>query len=421
VLSLGAVVSTDAPRAAAMPELQRCDAAAELVPGSYGADVFCLQFALLISGIRVSYNGVYDQPTQDGVRWFQATHPPLRADGLAGEQTLAALGILAVGRVAPVPIPLPAGRLPGGVPGTSLSCLADATIEPGERGESVSCLQRELGKLGFYRGAPSGQHDAASQEAVRAFQRQRPPLDVDGYAGPRTLAALGIWSGITIARGATSVPRTPPGDVPRDGAAPPGPFPAPVQPEPLWGLTPAGIPVYGSRTPCTRAQADVIAAEFARDGADAATQQWAVYVASREGGCRYDAVNINPATRDDSHCTFQLNVLSGMFEPRGELGRRGWTPELVRSSLGACADAASDLWVFCGRGPWTPPYSCRPPWEGASLPGPPLLPTTTTTPATPAGADAPPQPTVPADAGIPAAPADTGATTTSPASPPPDA
>jgi len=89
-----------------------------------------------------------------------------------------------------------------------------------------------------------------------------------------------------------------------------------------------------------------------------------VYVASREGGCRYAAVNYNLATRDDSHCSFQLNALSGMFQPHGELGRLGWTTDNVKASMAACADAASDLWVYCGRGPWTPPYACAPPWAG---------------------------------------------------------
>jgi hypothetical protein len=31
--------------------------------------------------------------------------------------------------------------------------------------------------------------------------------------------------------------------------------------------------------------------------------------------------------------------------------------------MDACADAASDLWVYCGKGPWTPPYRCLQPWE----------------------------------------------------------
>ncbi|CAB4885621.1 unannotated protein [freshwater metagenome] len=143
--------------------------------------------------------------------------------------------------------------------------------------------------------------------------------------------------------------------------APRGPWPAPVQDEAKWSLTLDGIPYFAARPACTVHQADIIADQFALDGADAATQQWAVYIASREGGCNYRAVTVNAATRDDSHCTFQLNVLSGTFAPTGELGRHGWTADLVQRSLTACADAASDLWTSCGRGPWTPPYACRPP------------------------------------------------------------
>jgi hypothetical protein len=244
-------------------------------------------------------------------------------------------------------------------------CLADAQIDPNERGVSITCLQRRLTELGYYAGSITGLHDRASVDAVKAFQKATPPLQVDGKAGPRTLAALGIWSGITSGNGRQTGP---------------GPFPAPVQDEAFWNLTATGIPFYNKSTPCTASEAAVIAAEFANDGADSGTQQWAVYIASREGGCRFDAVNLNLNTKDDSHCTFQLNVLAGMFEPHGALGRRGWTPELVKSSLQACADAASDLWVFCGRGPWQPPYSCTPPWEGSTVGQPsPVLPETTTT------------------------------------------
>ena len=188
---------------------------------------------------------------------------------------------------------------------------------------------------------PRIDHRAARQGVGRCGQglpEGHAALQVDGKAGPRTLAAMGIWSGITSGNGRFTGP---------------GPFPAPVQDEPFWNLTAEGIPYYNKGTACTASEAAVIAAEFANDGADAATQQWAVYIASREGGCRYDAVNLNLRTKDDSHCTFQLNVLSGMFEPNGALGRRGWTADLVKSSLQACADGASDLWVFCGRGPWT--------------------------------------------------------------------
>ena len=84
-------------------------------------------------------------------------------------------------------------------------------------------------------------------------------------------------------------------------------------------------------------------------------------------------MNVNVRTKDDSHCTFQLNALSGMFAPHGSLGRRGWSTDSVKTSLQACADAASDLWVFCGRGPWTKPYTCAPPWAGSTVDQPPAL------------------------------------------------
>ncbi len=143
--------------------------------------------------------------------------------------------------------------------------------------------------------------------------------------------------------------------------APAGPWPAPMQPLVSFSLTGGGIPYFAGRRACSLRDANMIAYQFALDGADIDTQQWAVYIASREAGCNYRAVTKNAQTRDDSHCAFQLNVLSGTFAPTGELGRHGWTPRSVRASMRACADAASDLWTSCGRGPWTPPYSCSPP------------------------------------------------------------
>ncbi len=146
-----------------------------------------------------------------------------------------------------------------------------------------------------------------------------------------------------------------------DERVPTGPWPAPSQGQLNWTLTERGIPFYAGRRACSGTDADTIAYRFALDGADVSTQQWAVYVASRETGCSYNLVTVNAATRDDSHCAFQLNVRSGMFLPDGPLGRRGWTPTAVTLSMNTCADAASDLWVACGRGPWAPPYTCRPP------------------------------------------------------------
>jgi Putative peptidoglycan binding domain len=357
------------PVAADLPELQACVAHPELIRGDSGPDVHCLQFTLAMLGYPVVDSGVYDRATEDAVRWFQATRPGLISDGRAGERTLRALQI-DTGSVHDVFVP---------VVSTAPLCLADAQIDPTERGQSVTCLQRKLAELGYYTGSITGLHDKASIDALRAYQKATPPLKVDGKGGAQTLAALGIWSGITTGSGRNTGP---------------GPFPAPIQDEPFWNLTAEGIPFYGNHVACTASEAAVIAAEFGNDGADSATQQWAVYIASREGGCRFDNVNVNPRTRDDSHCTFQLNALAHMFEPNGSLGRRGWTTDSVKMSLQACADAASDLWVYCGRGPWLPPYSCMPPWAGAAIgQPPPLLPTSSSLPEP--GEPEPPVPTVP--------------------------
>ena len=370
-------------RPASSPEVGECEATPELASGATGNDVRCLQYALIMLGYPVRYTGTYDRATVDAVTAYQKANPPLRADGRAGEQTLAALGIrIGDSDDPPAPDVTVAATSDGGdtgqrdeefveLPTSSLTCLADAHLKVGSTGASVTCLQKRLAELGMYRGKANGTFDQSLSDAIKSFQEIRPPLGVDGIAGPRTLAALGIWSGIS------------PGAVPAGANVGTGPFPAGPQPEPNWNVTAEGIPYYGNRTACTPAQAAIIAYEFGRDGADAATQQWAVYIASREGGCRFDAVNVNPATKDDSHCTFQINALSGVFGAHGELGRRGWSPAAIKVSLQACADAASDLWVFCGRGPWTPPYSCKPPWgAGLSTANVPEVPTSDTDPAT---------------------------------------
>ena len=128
-----------------------------------------------------------------------------------------------------------------------------------------------------------------------------------------------------------------------------------------WRITPAGVPFYSGHPACTVEQARTIATEFAVRGASVSTRQWAVYVASREGGCDHLAVNIGRT--DDSHCTFQLNARpGGPLSPAGYLGLRGWTPTTVKASLADCARAAAELWARCGKGPWIQgDYSCRRP------------------------------------------------------------
>jgi peptidoglycan hydrolase-like protein with peptidoglycan-binding domain len=334
------VSTTPAPSVvrADIPELEWCRSDAGMAIGSSGPSVACLQFTLAALGLyHATLTQKYDKPTAEGMAIFQSNHPPLRVDGVATPLALTEMGIYSGVDAEPPPL-----------------CLADARLGTGSSGPSVKCLQDKLIEDGFLNAKSTGTFDKATGDAVRAFQFATPPLPTDAIAGPSTLAAMGIWSGKTTIQGGGPIPQRAAG----------GPWPAAREPFPNWNLTRDGIPYYGNHVSCTKDKANIIAEEFAKDGADDATQQWAAYIASREGGCNEGAVNLNLATRDDSHCSFQLNALAGMFEPHGELGRRGWTVANVKESMAKCADAASDLWVYCGRGPWTPPYACAPPWAG---------------------------------------------------------
>jgi hypothetical protein len=286
------------------------------------------------------------------------------------------------------------------------TCFISKALAPGDSGPHVACLQLRLRDLSLYTGEITGTLDNASRDAVRAFQQTRPGLKVDGRPGKATLAELQLWK--------DPVPAAPVPAVPVPDTSPAGSNITPIVDSnyPNWAVSAAGIPYYAGRTACTPTQAATIMTEFARNGAGNATQQWAVYVASREAGCEHTRVNNNPATRDDSHCAFQLNTLSGLFTSNGALGKIGWTPDLVKLSLQTCADAASDFWAVCGRGPWTKPYYCRPSTDTGDTPtrqnGTIQPPATTTPPGTVAPA---PETTVPA-ATTTVAPSDTATTTT---------
>lgn len=339
VATLAAVGLSTSPTHAEIPEFGRCDVDAGLAVGDVGTSVRCLQFALAMTGnYRGGVTGVYDEETVRALKWYQSDNPPLPVDGVAGAATLLSLGVYSGVNNGPI----------------TATCQADAPVLPGTQGPAARCVQKRLGDLGMFEGEVDGIYRTDTTFAVMKFQAEQPALEPTGRADSRTLAAMGIWSGFSL--GDVSIADS-------GAPAPPGPWPAGAQNEPNWAVTGQGVPYYAGRGACSRADADIIAAQFANDGAGIDVQQWAVYIASREGGCDFRTVNRNAATRDDSHCTFQLNALAGMFAPGGELGRRGWTIDNVKESMKNCADAASDLWVYCGRGPWTPPYACLPPWK----------------------------------------------------------
>ena len=69
----------------------------------------------------------------------------------------------------------------------------EALSKYGSKGDEVTQIQTKLKRWGYYNGNIDGIYGSQTQEAVRYFQRKN-GLTVDGIAGPKTLAAMGITS-----------------------------------------------------------------------------------------------------------------------------------------------------------------------------------------------------------------------------------
>jgi hypothetical protein len=166
------------------------------------------------------------------------------------------------------------------------------------------------------------------------------PVTPSTVAGP-----VGSVTSSAHARRGTSVPVT----------TPPQPV---VVTAPVWS---GPIPNYRGRGACTVDAATVITSVFAAAGASVATQEWALLVASRETGCDTSLRNLNPRTGDDSYGWCQLNARAGHFGSSGILA--GFDRDRILVDLDYASRACVRLWSVCGRGPWTPPYSCSVPPE----------------------------------------------------------
>lgn len=69
----------------------------------------------------------------------------------------------------------------------------EALSKYGSRGEEVRQIQTKLKRWGYYTGNIDGIYGTQTLNAVKYFQRKN-GLAVDGIAGPKTLAAMGIMT-----------------------------------------------------------------------------------------------------------------------------------------------------------------------------------------------------------------------------------
>ena len=157
------------------------------------------------------YTGTLDASfgagTQRAVLSFQSASG-LKADGLAGAKTLAALvgayntalsGTTTGGSAS-------AGSSASGNT-TSNDTLGSRTLRKGDTGADVGELQQRLATLGFYTGTVDSSFGSGTLKAVKTFQ-QKNRLTADGVAGSRTFAVL-LSSSVVDAGGTTTATPAP--------------------------------------------------------------------------------------------------------------------------------------------------------------------------------------------------------------------
>jgi|GEM_PF-1120761 peptidoglycan hydrolase-like protein with peptidoglycan-binding domain len=151
-----------------------------LRPDARGEEVVRLQQALLKEGYSLAVDGIYGRQTRRAVIQFQRAKG-LKADGIAGNETLSLL----YGSGAPQAAAAPATPAAPAIPTFSATY---ATLRPGMRGTAVQTMQEALNRHGFSLKA-DGIYGRATTRAVRKFQSQH-KLRVDGIAGNQTLSLL---------------------------------------------------------------------------------------------------------------------------------------------------------------------------------------------------------------------------------------
>ncbi len=79
----------------------------------------------------------------------------------------------------------------------------EALSKYGSRGSEVTQIQTKLKRWGYYNGNIDGIYGTQTLNAVKYFQRKN-GLAVDGIAGPKTLAAMGIFNSSNSSSGSSS-------------------------------------------------------------------------------------------------------------------------------------------------------------------------------------------------------------------------
>jgi len=190
----GYIPPTSAPAPTPPPATPEPTRSGSLRNGDEGTDVAHVQQRLRELGyLSGRADGIFGNATERAVRDFQAANG-LTADGVVGARTLAMLDSPSAksksaagsagadtSRATAVPAPR---TYTASTPNATYGYLA-----PGDSGSKVRTLQNRLIALGYLAGSASGNYDAETEEAVRAFQARNGQW-VDGKAGPDTQTAL---------------------------------------------------------------------------------------------------------------------------------------------------------------------------------------------------------------------------------------